>query len=86
MLIFLNVFGAFVFVVNSIVDANYMFISKPTLQQYISKSSRSHPWYLLSLEGITLFNFLYTLFTFLNSELKPVIGLSELKHHSKQIN
>lgn len=54
MLLFLNVFGAFVFVVNSIVDANYMFISKPTYNNTFLNHLGPYPWYLLSLEGITL--------------------------------
>ncbi len=54
MLIFLNVFGAFVFGVNSLVDANYMFISKPTYNNTFLNHLGHYPWYLLSLEGITL--------------------------------
>jgi len=54
MLIFLNVFGAFVFGVNSLVDANYMFISKPTYNNTFLNHLGPYPWYLISLEGITL--------------------------------
>jgi hypothetical integral membrane protein (TIGR02206 family) len=54
MLIFLNVFGAFVFGVNSLVGANYMFISKPTYNNTFLNHLGPYPWYLLSLEGITL--------------------------------
>ncbi len=53
MLIFLNIFGAFVFGVNSLVDANYMFISKPTYNNTFLNHLGPYPWYLLSLEGIT---------------------------------
>ena len=54
LLIFLNVFGAFVFGVNSLVNANYMFISKPTYNNTFFNHLGPYPWYLISMEGITL--------------------------------
>lgn len=54
LLIFLNVFGAFVFGVNSLVNANYMFISKPTYNNTFFNHLGHYPWYLISMEGITL--------------------------------
>jgi hypothetical integral membrane protein (TIGR02206 family) len=54
MLIFLNVFGVFVFIVNYFIDANYMFISKPTYNNTFLNHLGPYPWYLFSLEGIAL--------------------------------
>lgn len=52
--VFLNLFGAFVFWVNFLVDANYMFISKPTYNNTFLNHLGQYPWYLLSLEAIVL--------------------------------
>lgn len=55
MLIFINVFGGFVFMMNYWIDANYMFISKPTYNNTFLNHLGHYPWYLLSLEGIIVF-------------------------------
>ncbi len=55
MLIFINVFGGLVFMINHWIDANYMFISKPTYNNTFLNHLGPYPWYLFSLEIITLF-------------------------------
>lgn len=68
--IFLNCFGVFVFCINYFIDANYMFISKPTYNNTFLNHLGPYPWYLLSLEGITLiiFSVLYLPFFYLNKK------------------
>ena len=53
-IVFLNLFGAFVFCMNIILDANYMFISKPTYNDTVLNHLGHYPWSLLSMEGLAL--------------------------------
>ncbi len=52
--VFLNLFGAFVFCMNIVLDANYMFISKPTYNDTVLNHLGPYPWSLLSMEGLAL--------------------------------
>jgi len=51
---FINGFGVFVFFINSMIDANYMFISKPTYNNTFLNHLGPYPYYLISLEGIMI--------------------------------
>jgi hypothetical integral membrane protein (TIGR02206 family) len=52
--IFINVFGVIIFIINIFLDSNYMFISKPTLNNTFLNSLGVYPWYLISMEGIMM--------------------------------
>ncbi|MCA1053680.1 TIGR02206 family membrane protein [Rossellomorea aquimaris] len=54
----LNVIAAMVYVVDRILDANYMFLVRKPVNPGLIDYLGEYPWYLLSLEGITFFLFI----------------------------
>ncbi|TLS35750.1 TIGR02206 family membrane protein [Pseudalkalibacillus caeni] len=61
----LNAYTAFIFIVNKIVDGNYMFIMRKPHNPSILDFLGPWPWYILVLEGIALVSFFILLLPFL---------------------
>ncbi|MCZ0704543.1 putative integral membrane protein (TIGR02206 family) [Natronobacillus azotifigens] len=67
--IVLNIFAAFVYIVNQMIGSNYMFLARKPANATIIDFLGPYPWYIIGLEviALTLFVFLYIAF-FKNSK------------------
>ncbi|MCA0989340.1 TIGR02206 family membrane protein [Guptibacillus algicola] len=70
----LNLYTTLVFLINGLLDSNYMFLMEKPMSDTIYTYLGNWPWYLLSLEGIaiTLFHLLYLPFVYINRNKRPV--------------
>lgn len=68
--LWLNVYTGLIFIVNFLIEGNYMYISEKPLNPSIIDYLGPWPWYILSLEAIALltFFFLYLPFGFLKKK------------------
>lgn len=70
----LNLYTTLVFILNALLDSNYMFLMEKPMSNTIYAYLGNWPWYLLSLEGIaiTFFHLLYFPFVYINRNKRPV--------------
>ncbi|WP_270182663.1 YwaF family protein [Alkalihalobacillus sp. CinArs1] len=72
--IFLNVYTAFIFLLNFLIDSNYMFLMEKPMSNTIYAYLGNWPWYLVTLEviAISLFHLLYLPFAMINRKERSV--------------
>ncbi|MEI4769153.1 TIGR02206 family membrane protein [Psychrobacillus sp. FJAT-51614] len=63
-MVYLNIMFPFIFVINIVIDGNYMFLREKTTNGSLLDFLGPYPWYILSLEIVALFMFLAILLIF----------------------